>query len=48
MMAAGLYYYRARYYNADLQRFISEDPIEIAGGQVNLYGYVGNINRSVT
>jgi RHS repeat-associated protein len=36
----GLYYNRARYYNPELGRFISRDPI----GQVddvNLYGYVG-------
>ncbi len=36
-----LYYYRARYYSAELWRFISRDPI----GQiddVNLYAYVGN------
>ncbi len=39
---AGLYYYRARYYNPSLQRFISEDPIGFAGGDVNLYSYVGN------
>ncbi|MGH7964524.1 MAG: RHS repeat-associated core domain-containing protein [Candidatus Binatia bacterium] len=38
----GLYYYRARYYHPVLQRFISEDPIGFAGGDVNLYGYVGN------
>ncbi|MGH7303819.1 MAG: RHS repeat-associated core domain-containing protein [Candidatus Rokuibacteriota bacterium] len=38
----GLYYYRARYYHTDLQRFISEDPIEFAGGDVNLYAYVAN------
>ena len=38
----GLYYYRARYYHPVLQRFISEDPIEFAGGDVNLYGYVRN------
>ncbi|MGH9779569.1 MAG: RHS repeat-associated core domain-containing protein [Candidatus Acidiferrales bacterium] len=38
---AGLYYYRARYYSPSLQRFISEDPIEFAGG-VNLYAYVWN------
>jgi RHS repeat-associated protein len=38
----GLYYYRARYYNSQLQRFISEDPIEFDGGDVNLYGYVYN------
>jgi len=37
----GLYYYRARYYNAELQRFISEDPIGLSGG-INKYAYVGN------
>ncbi len=36
----GLMYYRARYYNPRTARFISEDPIGLAGG-VNLYGYVG-------
>jgi RHS repeat-associated protein len=39
---AGLYYYRARYYHPGLQRFISEDPIGFAGGDPNLYEYVGN------
>lgn len=38
----GLMYYRARYYHPKTQRFISEDPIGFAGGDVNLYGYVGN------
>jgi RHS repeat-associated protein len=38
----GLYYYRARYYHPGLQRFISEDPMVFAGGDVNLYAYVGN------
>ncbi len=37
----GLYYYRARYYSPDLQRFISEDPIGLFGG-INLYAYVEN------
>jgi uncharacterized protein RhaS with RHS repeats len=37
-----LYYYRARYYSPELQRFISEDPIRLAGGDVNYYAYVGN------
>ena len=37
---SGLYYYRNRYYNPQLQRFISEDPIEFAGGDVNIYAYV--------
>mgnify|MGYP000938060127 CR=1 FL=1 len=37
----GLYYYRARYYQPRVQRFLSEDPIGFLGGDVNLYGYVG-------
>src|SRR5439155_20562762 len=37
-----LYYYRARYYHTDLQRFISEDPIGFRGGDANLYAYVRN------
>jgi len=42
----GLYYYRARYYSSELQRFISEDPIKFKGG-INFYAYVGNssVNR---
>ena len=38
----GLYYYRARYYNPELQRFISEDPIGLKGGDINFYAYVKN------
>jgi RHS repeat-associated protein len=38
----GLAYYRARYYHASLQRFISEDPIGFAGGDTNLYAYTHN------
>ena len=37
----GLYYYRARYYQPRLQRFIAEDPIGLHGGP-NLYLYVRN------
>lgn len=37
----GLYYYRARWYDAKVGRFISEDPIGFGGG-VNQFGYVGN------
>ena len=37
----GLYYYRARYYSPELHRFISEDPIGLAGG-INKLAYVGN------
>jgi RHS repeat-associated protein len=36
----GLYYYRARYYDPHLGRFISEDPIGFRGGE-NFYAYVG-------
>jgi RHS repeat-associated protein len=36
----GLYFYRARYYDPVLKRFISEDPIGLAGG-LNAYAYVG-------
>lgn len=37
----GLYYYRARYYDPQLKRFITEDPIGLAGG-INNRTYVGN------
>ncbi len=35
----GLYFYRARYYDPQLKRFISSDPIGLGGG-VNVYAYV--------
>ena len=35
-----LYYMRARYYDATVGRFISEDPTGFDGGDVNLYAYV--------
>jgi RHS repeat-associated protein len=38
----GFYYMRARYYDPEVGRFISEDPIGFGGGDVNLYVYVGN------
>ena len=39
---AELYYNRARWYDANLGRFISEDPIGFAGGDANLYRYAEN------
>jgi len=38
----GLYYYRARYYHPSLGRFIREDPLGFAGGDVNRYAYILN------
>lgn len=38
----GLYYYRARYFDPQTQRFISEDPSEFEGGDLDFYSYVGN------
>jgi RHS repeat-associated protein len=38
----GFYYMRARYYDPEVRRFISEDPIGFDGGDLNLYAYVGN------
>ena len=38
----GLYYYRARYYDPSIGRFLQKDPISFAGGDWNLYGYVQN------
>jgi len=38
----GLYFYRARYYDPALGRFISEDPIGFAGSGPNLYSYAHN------
>src|SRR5205814_1597536 len=35
----GLYYYRARYYDPKVGRFISEDPTGLIGG-INFYAYV--------
>jgi RHS repeat-associated protein len=37
----GVYYVRNRWYDATVARFISEDPIGLAGG-INLYTYAGN------
>ena len=36
-----LYYYRVRYYDPSIRRFLQPDPIGYIAG-MNLYGYVGN------
>ena len=38
----GLLFFRARYYNPDLGRFQSEDPIKFGGNDFNLNRYVTN------
>ena len=38
----GLYYYRARYYDFQTGRFLSEDPIAFSSTQNDFYAYVAN------
>jgi RHS repeat-associated protein len=38
----GLYYMKARYYDSEVGRFISEDPLGFEGGSLNLYVYAAN------
>jgi len=45
---SGLYYYRARYYDPNTGRFLSEDPIGFDAGDQNLYRYVANNPVNVT
>jgi RHS repeat-associated protein len=40
--ASGLDYDRARFYDAALGRFLTQDPSGFTAGDVNLYRYVGN------
>jgi len=40
-LKSGLYYYGARYYEPNLQRWLNNDPIQERGG-INLYQFVGN------
>ena len=44
----GLYYYRARYYDPNLGRFLSQDPLEFDAADTNFYRYVHNdpLNRT--
>jgi RHS repeat-associated protein len=41
-LESGLDYYRARYYDPQVGRFISVDPMGFGAGDTNLYRYVGN------
>lgn len=39
----GLYYYRARYYDPTMGRFITKDPLQpVEGGSINPYTYANN------
>jgi RHS repeat-associated protein len=38
----GLYYYRARYYSADMATFVGRDPTGYDAGDMNLYRYCGS------
>jgi RHS repeat-associated protein len=40
--ATGIYYDHARYYDAAIGRFMSQDPESFTAGDTNLYRYVGN------
>ncbi|MBI2519495.1 MAG: carboxypeptidase regulatory-like domain-containing protein [Bdellovibrio sp.] len=44
----GCYYYRARWYCPEMEKFISEDPLGFGGGDKNLYAYVSSspINKN--
>ena len=48
LRSSSLYYDRARYYNATMQRFISEDPLGLGGGDMNFHAYVGNDSLDFT
>lgn len=40
--ATGLYYFRARYYDSSIGKFISKDPLEFGSGDTNMYRYIFN------
>jgi RHS repeat-associated protein len=44
----GMYYYRARFYDPMLGRFISQDPLSFEAGDPNLYRFVGNSPLTLT
>jgi RHS repeat-associated protein len=44
----GLYYYRARYYDAQTGQFIGQDPLSFGATDTNLYRYVFNSSTNLT
>jgi RHS repeat-associated protein len=44
----GLYHYRARAYDPETARFLQEDPLWFDGGDLNVYGYVGENPLNLT
>ncbi|MFG6102832.1 RHS repeat-associated core domain-containing protein [Leptothoe sp. EHU-05/26/07-4] len=46
--AAGLMYYRARYYDSAVGTFVSKDPLGFDAGDANLYRYVFNSPTNFT
>jgi RHS repeat-associated protein len=44
----GIYYYRARYYDAVFGRFLSEDPLQFGSGTANFYPYANGNPVSFT
>jgi RHS repeat-associated protein len=47
-LESGLDYYRARYYDSAVGRFVSVDPMGFGAGDTNLYRYVGNSSTNAT
>ena len=43
----GLAYNRFRYYSAEIGAYISQDPIRLEVGLINLYAYVHDVNAWV-
>jgi len=45
---AGLMYYRARWYDSHLGKFLNDDPMGFAAGDANISRYVGNAVGSIS
>lgn len=37
-----IYFYRMRYYSPEMHRFVSRDPLQLIGGDINYYAYSGS------